>query len=92
MPGAYDSFQSLPVIQHIARIAERIRATVAAPGEISRMGNDEFVCLVPGLDQPGAERVARELLRAIESAEIDLLHEKRADQLEQLNGRNEVIP
>ena len=23
MPGAYDSFQSLPVIQHIARIAER---------------------------------------------------------------------
>lgn len=58
----------------------------------------ELLSEIPGLYADGASYVSAprllegaELLQAIESAEIDLLHEKRADQLEQLNGRNEVI-
>jgi diguanylate cyclase (GGDEF)-like protein len=50
----------------IARIAHRISATISIGRELSRMGSDEFLCLLPGVDKDGAERLAYELLRAIE--------------------------
>jgi diguanylate cyclase (GGDEF)-like protein len=50
----------------IASIASRIRSAITIPCEISRMGSDEFVCLVPGLDLNGAERLARQLLRVVD--------------------------
>jgi diguanylate cyclase (GGDEF)-like protein len=50
----------------ISRIAERIRSAVGLPCELSRMGSDEFVVLVPGLGRVDATRLARKLLLEIE--------------------------
>lgn len=50
----------------IARIAHRVRSAISIHCEIARMGSDEFVCLIPDLDRNGAERLGRNLLRAIE--------------------------
>jgi Kef-type K+ transport system membrane component KefB len=59
----------------------------------------ELLSEIPGLYAAGAGYVsaprlleAAELLRAIESAEIGLLNARRAEQTEQLHGRQEVIP
>jgi len=41
MPGAYDSFQSLPVIQHIARIAERGRFDLLFLGDSLQAGAND---------------------------------------------------
>lgn len=54
---------------------------------------------IPALYAAGADFVtaprlleAADLLRALEAAEKNLLDQKRAEQLKQLEGRNEVIP
>lgn len=51
----------------IAVIARRIRATMPACCEVSRMGNDEFICLLPGVDTTEAELLAHNLLTLIEA-------------------------
>ena len=50
----------------IAMIAQRIASTLPIRCQLSRMGSDEFVCLILDLDRDGAEQLAGELLRAIE--------------------------
>jgi diguanylate cyclase (GGDEF)-like protein len=50
----------------IASIAERIRSVVLLQCEFSRMGSDEFVVLVPGLDGAAAAQLARQLLVEIQ--------------------------
>lgn len=50
----------------IAGIAGRILTALGAGTEISRMGADEFVCLLSGYDKAGAEKLAKDLRRAIE--------------------------
>jgi diguanylate cyclase (GGDEF)-like protein len=60
------SFGHLSGDSVIARIAHRIKLAIPIPSEISRMGGDEFVCMLPGLDAAGAEELAGDLLRVIE--------------------------
>ena len=60
------SFGHLGGDKVIAGIAHRIRSTVSGPAEISRMGSDEFVCLLPGIDRSAAEQLANELRHVIE--------------------------
>ena len=50
----------------ISCIAQRIRSAISSRNEVARMGSDEFVCMVPGLERSGAEQLARELLRSID--------------------------
>ena len=59
----------------------------------------ELLSDIPALYAAGANYVsaprlveASDLLRVIEAAEHHLLDEKRAEQLKQLEGRDEVIP
>jgi hypothetical protein len=61
--------------------------------------NAELLSDIPVLYAAGASFVsaprlleAADLLRAINSAEISLLSEKREGQLEQLTERSEIIP
>lgn len=61
-----DSFGHAGGDSVIIRIAERIRSCVSTPGEFVRMGSDEFVVLIPGLDRIGAEQLAGRLLLEIE--------------------------
>lgn len=61
-----DSFGHAGGDSVIVRIAERIRSCVSTPGEFLRMGSDEFVVLIPGLDRIGAEQLAGKLLVEIE--------------------------
>ena len=61
-----DSFGHAGGDSVIVRIAERIRSCVSTPGEFVRMGSDEFVVLIPGLDRIGAEQLAGKLLVEIE--------------------------
>jgi diguanylate cyclase (GGDEF)-like protein len=61
-----DSFGHAGGDSVIVRIAERIRSCVSSPGEFVRMGSDEFVVLIPGLDRIGAEQLAGKLLVEIE--------------------------
>ncbi|MBU1236727.1 MAG: EAL domain-containing protein [Gammaproteobacteria bacterium] len=49
----------------IARIASRLNVALSGRAEVSRMGGDEFVFLVPGCDREQAEEIAAELLRAV---------------------------
>ncbi len=49
----------------IARIASRLNAALSGRAEVSRMGGDEFVFLIPGCDREQAEEIAAELLRAV---------------------------
>lgn len=51
----------------IAFISYRLQESIKDRGEIGRMGADEFVCLLPDFNREGAERLASELLRAIEA-------------------------
>lgn len=50
----------------IVRIAERIRAGVRTSCALLRMGSDEFVVLLPGIERKAAEELARRLLESIE--------------------------
>jgi diguanylate cyclase (GGDEF)-like protein len=61
-----DSFGHAGGDSVIVRIAERIRSCVSTPGQFLRMGSDEFVVLIPGLDRIGAEQLAGRLLLEIE--------------------------
>jgi diguanylate cyclase (GGDEF)-like protein len=61
-----DSFGHAGGDSVIVRIAERIRSCVSTPGEFLRMGSDEFVVLIPGLDRIGAEQLAGKLLLEID--------------------------
>lgn len=51
----------------ITLVARRIRATMPESCEISRMGNDEFICLLPEVDTEEAVRLAQTLLSVIEA-------------------------
>ena len=61
-----DSFGHAGGDSVIVRIAERMRSCVSTPSEFLRMGSDEFVVLIPGLDRNGAEQLAGKLLGEIE--------------------------
>ena len=50
----------------IADIAVRFRARTGGRAELSRMGGDEFVCLVPECDRNQAQQLARELMNTVE--------------------------
>ncbi|MBI1175111.1 MAG: EAL domain-containing protein [Sideroxydans sp.] len=50
----------------IADIAIRFRARTSGRAELSRMGGDEFVCLVPECDRIQAQQLARELMNTVE--------------------------
>lgn len=50
----------------IADIAVRFRARSGGRAELSRMGGDEFVCLVPECDRNQAQQLARELMNTVE--------------------------
>ena len=50
----------------IADIAVRFRARTGGRAELSRMGGDEFVCLVPECNHHQAQQLARELVNTIE--------------------------
>jgi diguanylate cyclase (GGDEF)-like protein len=60
-----ESFGHLGGDAVIAKIAARLSATLFGRAEISRMGGDEFVFLIPGCDRKQAEEIATELLRAV---------------------------
>jgi diguanylate cyclase (GGDEF)-like protein len=51
----------------IAFIAQRLRENIKGRAEIGRMGADEFVCLLPDFNRDNAERLAGELMHAIET-------------------------
>lgn len=50
----------------ISLIADRLRETIQGDVEIGRIGADEFICFASNFDLEGAEKLAIELLRAIE--------------------------
>ena len=50
----------------IADIAVRFRGRTGGRAELSRMGGDEFVCLVPECDRVQAQQLARELMNTVE--------------------------
>ncbi len=51
----------------ITFIAQRLRENVGSRAEIGRVGADEFVCLAPNFTRANAERMASELMHAIET-------------------------
>lgn len=51
----------------IAFIAQRLRESVGPMAEIGRVGADEFVCIAPNFSRDNAERLARDLMHAIET-------------------------
>jgi diguanylate cyclase (GGDEF)-like protein len=61
-----DSFGHAAGDQLISGIAARIRALAPQRSECIRMGSDEFVILIPGLNRDAAEYLARRLLSDIE--------------------------
>lgn len=60
-----ESFGHLGGDAVIARIAARLSVALAGRAEVSRMGGDEFVFLIPHCDRKQAEAIAAELLRAV---------------------------
>ena len=50
----------------IAHIAQRLRTGLSPGAAVARMGSDEFVCLLPGLDRTAAVKLSRRLRRGIE--------------------------
>ena len=50
----------------ISLVADRLRETMQSSAEIGRIGADEFICLASNVDIENAEKLAVELLRAIE--------------------------
>ena len=61
-----ESFGHLGGDSVIARISQRISSTVTKRCALSRVGDDEFVCLLPEVDVHGAKQIAHNLLRVIE--------------------------
>jgi diguanylate cyclase (GGDEF)-like protein len=60
-----ESFGHLGGDAVIAKIAARLNITLSGRAEVSRMGGDEFVFLIPNCDRKQAEDIAAELLRAV---------------------------
>jgi diguanylate cyclase (GGDEF)-like protein len=60
-----ESFGHLGGDAVIASIAARLSEMLAGRAEVSRMGSDEFVLLVPGCDRQHAELLAAEVLRSV---------------------------
>ncbi len=60
-----ESFGHLGGDAVIASIAARLSEVLAGRAEVSRMGGDEFVLLVPDCDRGRAETLAGEVLRAV---------------------------
>jgi diguanylate cyclase (GGDEF)-like protein len=60
-----ESFGHLGGDAVIAKIAARLNITLSGRAEVSRMGGDEFVFLIPNCDRKQAEDVAADLLRAV---------------------------
>jgi diguanylate cyclase (GGDEF)-like protein len=60
-----ESFGHLGGDAVIASIAARLSDVLAGRAEVSRMGGDEFVLLVPDCDRHRAEALAAEVLRAV---------------------------
>jgi diguanylate cyclase (GGDEF)-like protein/PAS domain S-box-containing protein len=49
----------------IVSVADALRARLRASDAIARLGGDEFAVLLPEIDRPGVEAVARELVQAV---------------------------
>ncbi|MBY0573010.1 MAG: EAL domain-containing protein [Undibacterium sp.] len=49
----------------LAELANRLLATLREGDTISRLGGDEFILVLPGVDELGAEHVAEKLLRTL---------------------------
>lgn len=60
-----ESFGHLGGDAVIAKVAGRLSRVLSGRAEISRMGGDEFVLLLPGCDRKQAEEIALDLLRAV---------------------------
>jgi diguanylate cyclase (GGDEF)-like protein len=60
-----ESFGHLGGDAVIAKVAARLNIALSGRAEVSRMGGDEFVFLVPDCDRKQAEDIAAELLRAV---------------------------
>ncbi|BBI99444.1 hypothetical protein FGKAn22_11370 [Ferrigenium kumadai] len=61
-----ESFGHLGGDEVIADIAIRFRARASGRAELSRMGGDEFVCLLPNCDRAQAQQFANELVSTVE--------------------------
>ncbi len=61
-----ESFGHLGGDEVIKELAQRFRTRVSGRAELSRMGGDEFVFLVPKCDLPQAKQLANELARTVE--------------------------
>jgi diguanylate cyclase (GGDEF)-like protein len=57
-PGAGDGV--------LVEVAQRLQATLEAPGRLARLGGDTFVMLLPGADAQAAEALARRVLAALD--------------------------
>jgi diguanylate cyclase (GGDEF)-like protein len=60
-----ESFGHLGGDAVIAKIAARLGISLSGRAEVSRMGGDEFVFLIPNCDRKLAEEIAGDLLRAV---------------------------
>jgi diguanylate cyclase (GGDEF)-like protein len=60
-----ESFGHLGGDAVIAKIAARLSAALSGRAEVSRMGGDEFVFLIPSCERKEAEEIAAELLRTV---------------------------
>jgi diguanylate cyclase (GGDEF)-like protein len=60
-----ESFGHLGGDAVIAKIAARLNTSLSGRAEVSRMGGDEFVFLMPDRDRKQAEGIAVDLLRAV---------------------------
>jgi len=49
----------------VAEVAQRLRGALPPRAQLARIGGDEFVALLPGVDLDGAQPVAVELLNAL---------------------------
>jgi diguanylate cyclase (GGDEF)-like protein len=63
-----ESFGHLGGDAVIAKVAARVSTILSGRAEVSRMGGDEFVFLIPGCERKQAEEIAAELLRAVTDA------------------------
>jgi diguanylate cyclase (GGDEF)-like protein len=61
-----DSFGHAAGDQLISGVAARCRAVAPAGSECVRMGSDEFVILIPGLQNADAEHIARRVMSDVE--------------------------
>ncbi len=63
-----ESFGHLGGDAVIAKVAARVSTILSGRAEVSRMGGDEFVFLIPGCERKQAEEIAAALLRAMTEA------------------------